>query len=324
MLGVAPAGAIALGAQLVTTTGTWAREGDVARFTPRFAPLPGSAFVLVGRTDEPSTPWRELARFDIPNAARTPQAVVESIDPSVDTVPANLLRFVVTFSAPMEEGSVAGNIRLVDESGAELVGALLDMPPELWDRSRRRLTVLLEPGRIKRGLQPNVQAGGPLREGGRVAVIVAAGIRDASGATLMVDARREFRVGPPIRSRVDPGLWDVRWPGSDADPLVVRFDRALDRALVRRHLGVVDPSGNPVPGTATLDETAREWMFAPSTSVSVSRLRIDARLEDLAGNSVRRVFDRDLGRPEDDGIETQELFLARPDRPTASAFRIES
>ncbi len=95
--------------------------------------------------------WRELARILVPDRELVPHAVVEAIDPGVDEIPANLLRFSVTFSCAMEEGSVADHIRLLDDDGSELQGALLAMPPELWDRGRRRLTVLLEPGRIKRG-----------------------------------------------------------------------------------------------------------------------------------------------------------------------------
>jgi hypothetical protein len=314
VLGVVPASAIALGPELVTTAGTWTLEGETALFSPRFGPVAGSAFVLVGRADVRGQPWRELARFVVPDAGHAPTTVVESIDPTVDTVPANLLRFAVTFSAEMNEGSAAGNVRLLDESGAEVLGALLDMPPELWDRGRRRLTVLLEPGRIKRGLQPNVQAGAPLHEGGSVTVVVGSGIRDAGGAALVGEARRDFRVGAPIRSRVDPASWDVRWPDVDGDPLVVLFDRSLDRALVRRHLGVVDRGGHPVSGTAILDPYARRWEFTSVEAQAATslRLRIDTRLEDLAGNSVRRVFDRDLRQREDDGIDDRELFLGRP------------
>ncbi len=49
--------------------------------------------------------------------------------------------------------------------------------------------------------------------------------------------------------------------------------------------------------------------FHAATGVGDWKLRIDTRLEDLAGNSVRRVFDRDLARPADDGIGATEIFL---------------
>jgi hypothetical protein len=232
-------------------------------------------------------------------------------------VPANLLRFAVTFSTAMEEGSAAGHIHLLDETGVVMPGTLLEMPPELWDRHHRRLTVLLEPGRIKRGLQPHEHAGPPLREGGTVSLLVEAVIRDAAGSALIEGAHRTYQVGPPIRSRIDPMRWEVQWPDTPSEPLVVRFDRPLDRALVRRHLRVLDAHGNAMAGRATLDESAEHWMFTPAEESSDYLncvVRVDSRLEDVAGNSVRRVFDRDLDRPEDDGIDELEVILTRPGR----------
>lgn len=309
MLAVVPAGALALGPSIVTTAGAWERSGDTARFTPRFATVPGTEYVVVGRVDEATAAWLELAHVRVPDADRVPRTFVEAIDPGVDTVPANLLRFSVTFSSVMEEGSAAGHIRLVDESGTSMPGTLLETP-ELWDRERRRLTVLLEPGRIKRGLQPNLQAGAPLRDGSKVTLVVDSAIRDAEGSPLVASARRTYLVGAPIRARVDPALWEVRWPESDLEPLVVRFDRPLDRALLARHLRVVDDNGHPVKGASSLDREALVWSFTPATAAERLRLRVDARLEDLAGNSVRRVFDRDLQNPADDGIDASEIVLA--------------
>lgn len=265
--------------------------------------------MVVGRADAGEA-WRELARVSIPAADLTPRTVVETIDPPTEWVPENLLRFSVTFSSVMDEGSAAGHVHVLDETGAVMPGTLLEMPPELWDRRRRRLTVLLEPGRIKRGLQPNVQAGAPLREGSTITLFVDAGLRDAEGAQLVGAARRTYRVGAPVRSRIDPTQWEVRWPEDPMGPLVVRFDRPLDRTLVERHLRVVDGNGHPVAGEASLDQDARVWVFTPSARGTDRRLRVDARLEDLAGNSVRRVFDRDLELSADDGIEAEEIVLS--------------
>jgi hypothetical protein len=270
--------------------------------------VPGTEFAVVGR-EYASESWRELARVRITGSDAESRTFVETIDPRVETVPANLLRFSVTFSSPMDEGSAAGRIRLLDEDGAQIPGALLEMPPELWDRRRRRLTMLVEPGRIKRGLQPNVLAGAPLREGGTVTLVVDSGIRDVTGATLVASAQRTYRVGAPIRSRIDPHRWNVSWPDEHSAALVVSFGRALDRALVARYLGVFDERGHPVAGDSSLDEDATCWTFTPANAGSARQLRVDARLEDVAGNSVRRVFDRDLQRSEDDGIGAPEIIL---------------
>jgi hypothetical protein len=279
--------------------------------------VPGTGYVIVGRGNDQhdgQQTWRELGRVSVPEANLEPSAVVETIDPGVELVPANLLRFAVTFSSAMQEGSAAGQVELLDETGAVMPGTLLEMPPELWDRRHRRLTVLLEPGRIKRGLRPNVQAGAPLTEGSSVTLVVGSGFRDADGTQLLAGARRTYRVGPPLRSRVDPTGWEVSWPKAHLDPLVVRFDRSLDRALVQRSLRVLDVHGHPVPGHASLDSDALVWTFTPAAAGANGNwtLRIDTRLEDLAGNSVRRVFDRDLQRSDDDPIDAAEILLTPP------------
>ncbi|BDZ51354.1 hypothetical protein GCM10025867_35950 [Frondihabitans sucicola] len=253
------------------TAGTWDRDDDAACFTPRFAAVPGTGYVVLGRPEGPGRDWRELARTEAPRAERRSSTVVEAIEPGSGEVPANLLRFSVTFSAPMEEGSAAGHVHLLDETGHESAGSLLEMPPELWDRNRRRLTVLLEPGRIKRGLQPHVRAGAPIRAGGRVTLVVDAELRDATGAPLSSAARRTYRVGPPVRSRVDPALWEVRWPTAAGEPLVLRFDRGLDSTLVRRYLRVTDGHGVPVPGRAALDPAATLWSFTPDSGRPCTR-----------------------------------------------------
>jgi hypothetical protein len=281
--------------------------------------VPGTEFAIIGRPAAGEGAWRQLTRVSVPKTDLVPRTVVDTIDPSFEWVPSNLLRFSVTFSSAMEEGSAAGNVHLLDETGTVMPGTLLDMPPELWDRGRRRLTVLVEPGRIKRGLQPHVRAGAPLRDGSTVTLAVDSSIRDASGSPLVEGAGRTYMVGPSIRTRVDPSRWEVSWPKAPNDPIVVRFDRPLDRALVHRHLRVLDGRGNPVAGHTSLDETAQRWVFTPAAGASGLKLRIDARLEDVAGNSVRRVFDRDRQRSEDDGVDVSEIFLTPGERiPFAS------
>ena len=252
----------------------------------------------------------------VPRASTSRTTVAQSIDPGGEWVPANLLRFSVTFSAEMEEGSASGRIHLRNSRGEDVPGALFSMTPEFWDRDRRRLTVFLEPGRIKRGLRPNLLAGPPLVESSTVTLVVDTEIRDFSGTELAEGAHRTYRVGPAVRTRVDPARWDVRWPDPGHDQLVVRFDRPLDRALVRRCLSLVDERGHPVAGRSTLDMDASVWTFAPPSSrIGNWRLQIDTRLEDLAGNSVRRVFDRDLQRADDDDrTDASSILLNRDGR----------
>jgi hypothetical protein len=84
--------------------------------------------------------------------------------------------------------------------------------------------------------------------------------------------------------------------------LAVAFDRPLDHALLGDCLHVVGPDGRTVAGAATIGAEERSWSWTPSAPwrSGPHHLVVDPVLEDLAGNSVRRVFDRDLSRRDDD------------------------
>jgi hypothetical protein len=270
--------------------GRWVCDGDARCFVPRFGFAEG-------------TPYRvtvEGARDAIlvrSRADRPATTEVTSIHPTTTVVPRNLLRLYVTFSAPMSEGYAADHIRLVDGAGDALVAALLANDQELWDPTRRRLTVLLDPARIKRGLVPHRQAGYPLRTGTSVQVLVDDGFRDASGTRLRAGAQRGYQVGPDQRHPVDPNRWTLTLPCPGTfDPLDVAFDRPLDHALAARCLHVVGPRDQPVDGTVEVGSQERSWRLVPTEpwSDQPHHLIVDPVLEDLAGNSVARPFDRDL------------------------------
>jgi hypothetical protein len=174
---------------------------------------------------------------------------------------------------------------------------------ELWDREHRQLTLLLDPGRIKRGLVPNAEAGYPLVEGVPIVVSVEPGFRDAAGRPLRAGRERRYEVGPPLRERVDPRAWRLAVPrASTCGPLAVTFDRPLDRALLERCLWVHDADGTPLAGRGSVEVGECGWQFVPQIPWASDgyELIIDPRLEDLAGNSLVRVFDRDLNSDADE------------------------
>ena len=99
-----------------------------------------------------------------------------------------------------------------------------------------------------------------------------------------------------LNERVDPKTWRIHAPSSGSrGTLAVEFDRPLDRALLGRCLGV-QHDDVAVPGAATISDGERCWRFQPSSAWQAGQyvLTIDPSLEDLAGNSLTRVFDRDL------------------------------
>ena len=283
-------------------------DGDTC-FVPRFAFVEGSTYTVV-------VDGAVAAVLVRPRLDRAATTEVLGIWPTAGSVPRNLLRIYVQFSGRMSEGYGARHVRLVDDANETMVGVLLPTEHELWDADRRRLTVLLDPARIKRGLISNLQIGYPLVVGASVRVVVDAEFRDASGAALRAPAERRYDVHADERRRVDPGNWTLTVPAHDTIAAVgVQFDRSLDHGLLARCLRVVGPDGRAIDGTPAIGPGERSWQFTPRHpwARDAHQLIVDPVLEDLAGNSVSRVFDRDLTRAEDDTPVTTTTSL--PFRP---------
>jgi hypothetical protein len=98
-----------------------------------------------------------MLEFLIPSDQKAPALTeVTHIFPSWDLLPENLLRFYVCFSNSMQRGRALDEISLFDSEGHPVTDALYRPPVELWDRTMRHLTVLLDPGRLKRWVGPNI------------------------------------------------------------------------------------------------------------------------------------------------------------------------
>jgi len=226
-------------------------------------------------------------------------------------VPSNLLRVYVEFSAPMAPGDAYSHLRLVDERGNVVNDAFLELREELWSSDNRRLTLLFDPGRVKRGIRANEEMGAPLVAGHRYRLVVDSTWRDSHGRPLRRSYEQELRVTGFDSTPPDPSRWSISTPERETrEPLRVSFGEPLDHALALRLISLVDSSGLRVPGRALLADDDRAWTFIPDAEWSATPLllRIDPAVEDLAGNNLTRPFDADRARA--GGIASAEVALA--------------
>ncbi len=314
-LGVVPASILGRATTpdgLQAIAGRFTLENDAWLFEPEIPFLPATEYALITRTETGALV--PLATIATPAAPAIRRTEVLAIYPSTLAVPINFLRIYVHFSAPMREAQAAQAISVQRlDTGELLRDTFLPGTLELWNPSRTRLTLLLDPGRIKRGLLPHVQMGYPLIEQVPVLVRVLATFQDAAGAELLAGAERRYEVDAALRRHIDIGVWRVvAPPASTLAPLIVLFDRALDSAMLAHTLTVSDEYGSIVTGTATVTDGERAWSFVPRLTWMQGQhtLHVDPRLEDIAGNSLVRVFDRDLTRPEDAPVRRPRTALA--------------
>ncbi|MGH9657784.1 MAG: Ig-like domain-containing protein [Bryobacteraceae bacterium] len=257
-------------------------EGGAAVFEPRFPPVPGVRYRAVVEGRPPV-----VATFEIPKApARSTE--VRAVYPSPARLPENLLKFYIEFSGPMSRGDAYRHLRLLDESGKAIELPFLEIDEELWDSGLRRLTVLFDPGRIKRGLLPNEEAGSPLGEGRSYTLVIDPAWRDAAGTPLRSEFRKSFTVGAADRTQPDPASWRVT---ATRSAVTIDFPEPLDRALLLRLLSV-----EGAVGTTSLEREETRWVFTPSTPLPPGdhAIAVDTALTDLAGNSVERLFEVDV------------------------------
>jgi len=294
------------GGQTPAVIGRYVASGDRVRFEPRFPFAEGVAYRVVvdtaGLRDGGSAvrlaPQRGVLthRFALPPVARARTTRVTGVYPSATRLPSNLLRWYVETSAPMEPGTALQHVHLMDEAGREIPAAFLALDQELWDPARRRLTLLFDPGRVKRGVRTNVESGAPLIAGRRYRLVIDDGWTDGNGAQLASGFEHAFEVVGADRQSPNPDRWRLTTPtGGTRASLQVVFGEPLDHALAARMLTVLDAGGTPVPGSVALTEGDSAWTFTPAQPWVTGdySLRVGGALEDLAGNNIVRVFDVD-------------------------------
>ncbi|MET0299268.1 MAG: hypothetical protein ABW036_05890 [Flavitalea sp.] len=238
-----------------------------------------------------------ISEFKIRNSTSVASTSITAVYPSIDTLPANLLKLYIVFSAPMQESVSSKYIQVIDEKGDTLKDVFLDLQPELWNESRTVLTTWFDPGRIKRDLQPNLEKGNPLIAGKQYKVIVSKRWSDKEGQQLTNDFQKQFVVIRRDEKVPDPTTWKlIVPPANSSDPLKISFDESLDYFLLTECIAMIDAQGRPVKTKIEISPGQRgvEIFPTPFLSPGKYKLRVLSKLEDLAGNNLNRPFDNDL------------------------------
>ena len=213
----------------------------------------------------------------------------------------------------MSRGGIYEHIRLLDASGKAIELPFLEIDEELWDPAMTRLTLFIDPGRIKRGVRPLEEIGPALEEGKAYTLVIDRAAGGRGGERAGGGVSQAFSVGPPDRDPPDPAKWKVTPPTRRhrAAPLAVDVRRADGpRAGAsasststgedgRRCEGTVDagrrgaplevrPGAALAPRGATRSSCRRRWKtWRGTTSASRSRWSF-SQVTNLRGVQVQR------------------------------------
>lgn len=298
--------------------GDYETGGGVLRFTPRFPLQPGLRYLAV--FDPSRLPGKEATgrglvvekEFFLAKAPSVATTVVEHVFPTRRTLPENLLKFYLHFSAPMRRGEVYQYIRLLDSSKQAIDLPFLELDEELWDPEGRRFTLFFDPGRIKRGNRPREEVGPSLEQGKSYTLLIDRRWLDAAGNPLKESYQKHFTVGLPDETQPSPESFRISPPpAASQEALVLGFPESLDHAMLQRVINVTDPGGNRLRGQISIEAEETQWRFVPDNAWKEGRYQIvfDTTLEDLAGNSIGRPFEVDLFHPIERRVLSQTVAL---------------
>ena len=279
--------------------GEWEDQRDGVSFRPRYPLASGVDYLVVLHAGCDEAPVAYSAKA-LGSATNTGASVV-AMYPSGNVLPANQLKLYLHFSRPMRQWNPYDHIQLIDDdTGDEIPAAFHAMRDGLWDANGTRLTIVFDPGRVKRGLANNLALGAPLSAGKRYRLAIDSTWLAASGRPLAGGFIKRFRVVEADRVRPDADHWGITAPDMETtSPVLLHFGESMDHALLMDFIDVVRADSTLVSGMPTTEAAEREWRFHPAAPWQPGSylIRVDRRLEDLAGNNLERLFDVDLTQP---------------------------
>jgi len=278
--------------------GHYKEDAGVVKFVPIFEFVEGQNYVVrVKQSVSEDNQAPTLTEFNIPsNAAVTPTQVTK-LYPSATSLPENVLRFYIHFSKPMKPHVAFDYIKLVNASGTIDDAAFMKFKQELWSEDRKRLTLLMDPGRIKRNVSTNLRLGPALRKGQRYRLVIEAGWPAANAEQALKQFTKHFQVSDPLRQLPDVNQWVITAPTiGTSSALSIKFDRPFDYQLLQKDINVVSETGFDIPGEISIEDNETTWRFQPNDNWAYKRIKIviDSELEDVAGNNFRDLLDHSI------------------------------
>lgn len=272
--------------------GQYSRENEYLVFTPYF-PFENEMTYIIRTQNTDSNSNYSYKSFQVGKHKTIEIAKVLSIYPSASQLPENLLRFYIYFNTPMKKGQALKHIQLIDESGNIDSHAFMEFKQELWSADGKRLTILFDPGRIKRGVSTNLLRGPALSEGNRYKLHISSGWQDAYGQQLLA-MTKELEIVNAYRNHLSINDWAIDKPQRNSyDPLTIHFDRILDHAIFQSMIELVDAEEKPIAGHWEISEKERLIQFMPKIKwiKGIYQIIIDSRLEDVTGNNLQNLLD---------------------------------
>ncbi|MCC1484636.1 hypothetical protein [Winogradskyella immobilis] len=267
--------------------GSYNFKGDDYTFEPVVPFSAGITYILKENGEQKSS-------FTIYKNDDVEAPTLIAIYPSTNTLPENLLKMYFQFSKPMQEvGSALDFIKVTNNNTGKEVDVFLELNTELWNKEHTRLTLWLDPGRIKTDLIPNKEKGLPILKGNEYTLTIDSNWGDAQGNTLGKPYQKTFNVVERDVKMLHIEDWELL---VNLDVLTVHFKEPLDGVLASKSFHIENSNKDIVSGDFRLINQEQTLKFQPEHPFALGEytLVVQSKLEDLAGNNLNHPFDKDL------------------------------
>ncbi len=281
--------------------GTLTLKNSIYFFKPVIPFSDGHSYLLFNK-------GKQVSNFSVIESTNNTSPELVVIYPTSDAVPENLLKMYFLFSKPMQEvRSSLDFISVTNNTTNEKVDVFLNLETELWNTEHTRLTLWLDPGRIKTDLIPNKEKGLPILKDNEYTLTVDGNWKDADSNTLDHSYEKIFRVTDRDSHKPIVDEWNLN---ATQQLLTINFKEPMDAILALEAFNIQDSNGVDIDGEYYIFKNEKIINFKPNTPFEKGdyTLIIASRLEDLAGNNLNRLFDNDLNKKIDnDSSEAKKL-----------------
>ncbi len=249
----------------------------------------------------------------VPEIKLEPSTYIKTVYPTSSKLPMNQLKFYIEFSAPMRLGNAFEHIHLYKMPEMKLeADAFFVTTEEFWSPNKTRLTILFDPGRIKRGVASNLQLGLPLVKGYSYKLIIDSVWLDNNNVKLINGYEKQFEVTSVDRQSPNPETWNITFPKTvNKSPIRIDFKEAMDYGLLYSSIAIIDDENTIIEGEVMLLDNESKWEFTPKHNWTLGgyKIMIDPWLEDLSGNNLNRKFDVNLNSENDKPKNIKEVII---------------
>lgn len=234
-----------------------------------------------------------ILKFKLKTKERKPSTFIKVIYPQDSILPQNLLRFHILFSTPMLKGQFDEQVKLINMStGKEVKNIFIKGPHEIWNEDRTQLSLYLDPGRIKSGLGLQKLLGLPLKTGQLYQLEIAKDWKDVYGNKLFKKHTKVFTVNKLDKCRPDKKQIIIKHKNGK---IILSFNEPINQPQISKTI-LIQKKGISIKGNWTT-KNGRLYVFTTKQPLEKGRYKISisSELEDLAGNSFRRLFEHPAG-----------------------------